>query len=180
MSISSIVNSVAINEYANPASRKAVPSGKLTDELLLGGKTLKSITSEKINEVVSEKSDQNPNAVDYLRYQATATVANPEQSSRIYNETKKVKNAEKQKSSNENAGTDEEPEFEVITDENEDENSIESNLGKGFFIIQPNEDVPESLKLIKKSPVAPFFQKIIDTYKLDEKREIGQLTDLTF
>jgi hypothetical protein len=180
MSISSIVNSVAINEYANPASRKPFTSGKLTDELLLSSKSLKSVTSEKINEVVSEKSDQNPNAVDYLRYQATATVANPEQSSRIYNETKKVKNTEKQKHPDENTGTDEEPEFEVIADENENDNIVEDNLGKGFFIVQPFEDDPESLKLIKKSPAAPLFQKIIDTYKTDEKREIGQLTDLTF
>ncbi len=180
MSISGILNSAHINEYANPASRKNASQNNISDELPVKSKTLKLLTSEKISDVVSEKTDQNPNAVDFLRYQATATIANPEQSSRLYNETKKIKNPERQQNQTADSDADEEPEYEIVEEENENENAIEDNLGKGFFITQPFEDDLTSSKLIKKNAAAPLFQKIIDTYKHDDKREVGQLTDLIF
>jgi len=60
MSISSILNSTFINEYANPASRKITAQNNISDELLFNSKTIKSISSEKLNDIVTEKTDQNP------------------------------------------------------------------------------------------------------------------------
>lgn len=177
MTISSILNSTFIREYANSSPRAFNQPTNIPDEIRLSLKSLKSVSSENISESVSGASNQNTDAVNYLRYQATNTVVNPELSSEIFNETRKAKTTDKPKQTTDTTAASEAPEYEIVDDGNEE--SYDDSLGKGFYIVQPEED-PSATNVISKSNTNPLFQKIIDTYMMSERRFVGQLTDLYF
>ncbi len=170
MSIGAIVNIAIPKDYLYSSSNRQSTVAKIASKNQSDSYvSLRSVSRDQVNELLTEQTDQNPNIVNYLRYQNYSPVTNAEISTKLYNEIRKPKAADNEKESckkNE------------IVDDDEAAVEYKSTIGKGFFVVSPESENSSPIKFLKDTGSDPFMQKIRTTYRLEERKELGQLADL--